>query len=573
MSDAPEDPVQLGRYELALPLSHGPLGELWAATVTDGPETGRVVAVRRVRLSGLPEEVRKRAVSAAEISKGLRHPKVAAVLDVFADADELVIVSEHVDGESLATLMRNAASQKHPILPSVAVAIARDATDALIAARAHFADSAGAPVPYGGLVPEGLVIAGFGDTMLMEPSVLGTLGDAPLRAPALSYRAPEQLGTPPTCDERSDVFAIGVLLWEMLANRGLFRSSASAQADAEADVRKLLLSGEIPALDSLPRAGAPLPAGLIVLAGRALLRDPEQRLQSLAALRSAFDELPRESIAGSEQVVAMLERLARNTLEARRSLLGQMGDGRLSASPESNRTTARPAGPETAVPVVIPVLGGAPIDAETFARQEAPTAPRRKLTPVSLAKPTGASEKPETQPRPPAPPRTTASPITAPSVEAVEPLLEAAASASAPEAESLVRARESTGTGLSLGDDEPAPKQPTTPALRRFAPVIVVAVGVAIVLLAILSRSGSSEPAAPPTGSAQTPPGPISAALPEPRLAPPPTSENVPGEPAASLDPTSVPAPSAPAASAKVRDPRETAPRPRGSGKFRPKGI
>src|SRR5512139_483822 len=131
MTTPTDAPIQVGRYELALSLAQGPLGELWAGAATDGPEQGRVVAVRRIRFGGATPALRKLSARVADISRELRHPKVAAVLDVLERDDELVVVSEHVDGESLAALMRQAIATKSAISPGVALAIARDAVDAL----------------------------------------------------------------------------------------------------------------------------------------------------------------------------------------------------------------------------------------------------------------------------------------------------------------------------------------------------------------------------------------------------------------------------------------------------------
>lgn len=537
MTNPPDAPIVVGRYELALSLGQGPLGELWAGAATDGPEQGRVVAVRRVRFGGSTPTLRKLSARVAEISRELRHPKVAAVLDVVEKDDELVIVSEHVDGESLAGLMKQAIATRSAIGPGAALAIVRDAIDALVAARDHFAKQEGVPSPFGGLVPDGLVVAAFGETMLTEPGVLATLGDAAVRGAALAYRAPEQLGAPPKADQRSDVYTLGVLLWEMLANRPLFRSQARSEADAEAELRKLVLSEPIPPLDSLPRQGAPLPPSLVVLVSRAVFRDPQQRFQSLEAFREAIDE---DLVAPAEQVVMTLERLARTTLETRRATLNQVTEGRVSFSPESTRATARPAAPDAAVPVVVPALPRAPLDA--FATQEAPTKPRRKLTPVSSPLPQGLSAK-ET------------------------PRIGSRASSRPPPAEpELKPATDSlASTGVSVTEEVSAP--PAQPSLKRFAPLIVVAVGVAAILIAVLARSGGSgstpEPAQAPSAAK-----PVQPSEPAPL---PAASETA--EAPATAEPSAEPAPSASAPRSRPRDERDERPRPKTPGGYRPKGI
>lgn len=527
MTSSPQEPTRIGRYELALALPHGPLGELWAGAATDGAEQGRIVSVRRIRFGGAQPALRKRSAKAAEVASALRHPKVAAVLDVIERDDELVVVSEHVDGEPLGALMKQAISAKSPIPPGVALAIIRDAADALMAMRDHFAKDPNAPVPFGGLVPDGLTVAAFGETMLTEPGVLAALGDASMHLDALAHRAPEQLATPPQHDERSDIYGLGVILWEMLAVRGLHRSTASSESEAEAELRKKITSVTAPTLDELPRQGAPLPASLVVLVSRALALDPAQRYSSLEAFRKALDDLPRDTVAAPEQVVMTLERLARNALEARRAVLGQMGESRMSFSPESNRATARPAAPGAPIEVVIPALGAVE-SVDTFAVQEAPTRPRRKLTPVSSPVPTGLKQD-----------------VVA--------------------AELPRRSRESTAEGVSVGDDAGAHARP---GKRRFAPLIVVGVGVVVIVVAVLMRSGVSD-----THEAAATPSPTTPApLPTPTAAPTATAAATgPSE----LDPvpsaSAAPAPSSSVPKARPRD-VPPAPPPQ-SGGFRPKGI
>ena len=535
MTSSPDEPVRIGRYELALALPQGPLGELWAGAATEGVEQGRVVGVRRIRFGGTVPTLRAHSAKAAEIARALRHPKVAAVLEVIERDDELVVVSEHVDGEPLGALMKHAVSSKSPIPSGVALAIVRDATDGLIAMRDHFAKSPGAPDPFGGLVPDGLTVAAFGETMLTEPGVLAALGDAAMRSSALPYRAPEQLAAPPKHDQRSDVYGLGVVLWEMLANRGLYRSTAKTEAEAEAELRRKIMTEPAPALDELPRQGAPLAASLVVLVSRALSRDSAQRYPTLEAFRKALDDLPRDTIAAPEQVAATLERLARNALEARRTALGQMSDGRLSISTESGRATARPAGPEAPMEVVMPAVARVPAPSiDTFSLQEAPTRPRRKLTPVSLPIPKG---------------------LPPPAAAAPEP----AAPATAP------RPRESTASGVSVSEE---PVVVARSGARRFAPLIVVGVGVIAIAVAALMRVSGSEPE---TSSTALPPAPT----PTPSAAPPPTptataTEAI--EPEAAPSASATPAPSASALRPRPRDDRP-APRPSAHGDFRPKGI
>jgi eukaryotic-like serine/threonine-protein kinase len=514
MSETDHDPERIGRYEQVLSLGRGPLGVLSVSTAIEGLEQGRLVALRRVRHPD--RAARQRAARAATVALTLRHPKVAAVLDVLERDDELVVVSEYVDGESVGGVMRQAIAARSPVPPSTAVAMIRDAVEALIAAREHFASTPDAPTPFGGLVPDGLRVAAFGETMLTEPGVLAALGDAAFQPAALPYRAPEHLAERSAPSERADVYTLGVMLWELLANRPLHRSQATTEAEACAELEKLVAAAAIPRLDSLARNGAPLPSALVDLVDGAVRPYPELRLKSLEELKKAIEALPGDMVASEEQVVVTLERLVHGALESRRAALSQVGDGRISFSPESKRTTARPPGPEAAETLKVSLPAAtAPAG---FSASEAPTARRT---------------------------------------------VRAHAAAKAAEASS---ARESTSNGV-IADLGP-PEVPLKP--RRF--VLPVAIGIAI-LAAITVVAVAFRPREDPhpTGVRPGVSGTPAATASAPALTEEPSAA-VPEEPApsASAEPSSTPAREAPTR----HEPRPSEePRKNNPKTYRPKGI
>src|SRR5262252_166059 len=168
----------VGRYELLAPLLSGALGELWQARIVSGPEEGRMVDIRRIpRFEGLEMRYVERLTNAGFAAMELRHPRIAAVLDVVVGAAEIAIVSEHVTGAILQTLVRPEPGKRVSVPIGVASRIALDllaAVDALKAPWAGLFPSADSPEDlilrscvHGGLLPDGLLIATFGETMLL----------------------------------------------------------------------------------------------------------------------------------------------------------------------------------------------------------------------------------------------------------------------------------------------------------------------------------------------------------------------------------------------------------------------
>src|SRR5262249_11918545 len=146
---------------------------------------------------------------------------------------------------------------------AVALRIATDVLAALKAATAQWPNAAGessealASAVHGGVTADCGVVASFGDSLLTEDGLKGravqlwrfgsTIG-------ALPYRSPEELGPLARADDRSDVFSVGVLLWEMLANRALFGSESrlgepgdrALDSTAAETIRGQILAGMLP---------------------------------------------------------------------------------------------------------------------------------------------------------------------------------------------------------------------------------------------------------------------------------------------------------------------------------------
>ncbi len=198
-----------GRYRLVAPLARGGMAEVWEAR---DEVLARPVAVKLLlpHLAADPEIVdrfRREARSAARLS----HPNVVAVYDTCDDGEHHAIVMELVRGESLRQLL----DREGPLEPARAVAIAASVAEALD--HAHRAGLVHRDVKPGNilLTDDGRVlVADFGiakaavheGTELTDASVL--LGTA-------RYLAPEQVRSEPV-DARADLYALGVVLYEML---------------------------------------------------------------------------------------------------------------------------------------------------------------------------------------------------------------------------------------------------------------------------------------------------------------------------------------------------------------------
>ncbi len=319
----------IGPYEVLVKVGSGALGPMHVAYASSGVEEGRLLAIRRVAF--VAKEDGARIETAARLASTLRHPRLLATLEALSRASEVALVSEYVEAVSLKSLLERASVTRVPLPTPVALAIATDIVRAL---RGGFGawkalTDVEAPPMRGGLTPETVIIPSFGECMLSDFGVSSVVASVPalgLHKDLLPYRSPESLAAKEV-DERADVYAVGVLLWEMLANRPLFgdkdRFRRSGGQSTE-DTRKQITNGTAPRLDSIARAGPPIPAMLVEVVQQLLATDPASRFPTLESLDSALGKLTAGNVASPEQVAGAAERLARSELEAQRSAIAQV---------------------------------------------------------------------------------------------------------------------------------------------------------------------------------------------------------------------------------------------------------
>jgi serine/threonine-protein kinase len=277
--------VLADRYEL------GPvLGEGGMARVHRGydrhlrrPVAVKVLAPPYDRDRGFVERFRREARSAA----GLSHPNVVSVFDSGSYHGTHFIVTEFVDGETLADRLR-----RGPMPPEEAVAVAVDVCRALQAA--HHRGLIHRDVKPGNvmLLPDGRVkVVDFGiaraagsDTLTRTGVVMGTT----------AYLAPEQASGQPV-DERADLYALGCVLYEMLTGAVPFR------ADTPVATMYRHVNEDPPPPSSIQ----PVPPGLEAVVLRCLEKDPRRRFGSAAELEQALlgargDTTPLEVASAAE---------------------------------------------------------------------------------------------------------------------------------------------------------------------------------------------------------------------------------------------------------------------------------
>jgi serine/threonine-protein kinase len=266
-------------------IASGGMATVFLGRVTGAKGFQRLVAIKRLHPHlESEEEFVSMFLDEARLAARIRHPNVVATLDV-EDDEHLYIVMEYVEGDRLLAFLRHAAKSGEKIPPPIATRVAMDTLAALHAAH-ELTDDDGSPL---GLVhrdvsPQNILISVDGSVKLVDFGIakatarLSITRDGQLKG-KIAYMAPEQTKRA-EIDRRVDVFAMGIITWEMLTAKKLFNG------ESDVEVLNQLLFEPIPRL----REVAPtVPASLDSVIARALERDPAKRFATALEFADALE--------------------------------------------------------------------------------------------------------------------------------------------------------------------------------------------------------------------------------------------------------------------------------------------
>ncbi|MBK6690048.1 MAG: serine/threonine protein kinase [Deltaproteobacteria bacterium] len=275
--------TRLGRYEILAPLARGGMAEVWVARQSGELGFEREVALKTIRPEHAKDVAFRRSfLEEARVASRLRHAHVVEVLDLGEEADVVYLAMPLVDGPSL----RQLEDQEGRLPLQLALRIMLDVLAGLHAAH-ELADAKGTPMQlvHRDVSPHNVLIGRDGIAKLADFGVAKALGrlveetdQGQLRG-KIGYFSPEQVQRQPI-DRRSDLFSVGVILWELATHRRLFLGGDLIEAlvrVAKADAPN-------------PRRFAPdVPEPVAAVIGRALCRDPAGRPGTAAELASALE--------------------------------------------------------------------------------------------------------------------------------------------------------------------------------------------------------------------------------------------------------------------------------------------
>ncbi|MBI4820651.1 MAG: protein kinase [Deltaproteobacteria bacterium] len=272
----------LGNFELQGQIAVGGMAEVWSAS----DASGRRVALKILRLAGATPSMRSMWTDEVNLATRLRHPSIVRVEGAFEDRECRVQIMELVEGQDLRRVLQAAHKAKATMPLPIALTLTRDLARALgYAHSAKGVDGRPLGIVHRDVSPHNVMLTKEGRVKLLDFGIARandrlTKTAAGVIKGKLSYMAPEQaIGAAVTV--RTDVFALGIMLWESLAMRRLFK------ADNDAVLISMICEAQVPPIQSIRPE---VPDGVAGLLRRMLALHPKERPETM---RVVEDELTR----------------------------------------------------------------------------------------------------------------------------------------------------------------------------------------------------------------------------------------------------------------------------------------
>ncbi len=334
--------VPFGKYLLLRKIASGGMGQVFLA-LERGTGFERLVVLKLI----LPhlaedEEFLKMFLEEAGLVTRLAHSNLITILDVAEINGRHCLAMEYVQGDDVRRLDKFARGQNKPLPEGLALRIAAEA-----AAGLHYAhqarDQQGRPLQlvHRDVSPQNILVGFDGGVKVIDFGVAKAAGSSSTTATGVlkgkyPYMSPEQANGQPA-DARSDLFSLGVVLWELLTNQRLFKG------DTDLMTLRLVRDCQVPPPSQL---NPKLPPGIDELVLKALAPTPDKRFPDCGAFRLAIEDflLQNRMPASNAHLSAWLRELYAERIEreADPNNLDQLAeDADLDSKSNSSRSSMR----------------------------------------------------------------------------------------------------------------------------------------------------------------------------------------------------------------------------------------
>ncbi len=336
---------RFGAYTVYECLGAGGMASVHRATIEIGAGVVREVALKRL----LPQLVGDTLfvedfIREAKLAAQLDHPNIVHIFELGEVGSTYFIAMELVRGVALITLMKHAYATKLSAPIGVVVALISELCDALdYAACGRGIYGQPLKIIHRDLTPSNLIVTDEGRLKIIDFGVAKAMSgkfmtNTGMIKGKLGYMSVEALSGGKDLDARTDVFSVGVVAWELLTGRRLFRGVNEYET-----ITKIRSGSVVP--PSVHNAEVPSELDAIVLT--ALARDRDDRWPDAASMRTALDQLRPYYREGAAQVAAWKSMLVPVARTASRDL----ADGSVRQPSQSDVTLVRPRASEREITV------------------------------------------------------------------------------------------------------------------------------------------------------------------------------------------------------------------------------
>lgn len=317
----------LGKYQILHPIGQGGMGEVFLARHL-GPENfEKLVVLKRIRRDRLGDrDSRDLFLEEARIAARLSHPNIVRIFDLERVDDEYLISMEYVNGIDLARAIQLSRELKIMWPIEICCRVLAELCAALTAAHDyHDGEGRATPIIHRDVSPSNILLSTEGAVKLTDFGIAGAAGDRSLRGKD-GYAAPEQcLESAGPTDERTDIYAVGIVLYECLTLRPVSQVPTLSPSVPRTPVpmrAAATLTGPFPGWRPrsppqicVARAGAP--PLLQDVFEFAIQADPAQRYRSARDLGRDLERIGRlVGEATNEDLAQWIRRLVGLRLEA-----------------------------------------------------------------------------------------------------------------------------------------------------------------------------------------------------------------------------------------------------------------
>lgn len=273
---------RFGKYILLEKLASGGMAEIYLAKSLGAQGVNKFLAVKRI----LPQfcenpEFKEMFREEAKVSVNLRHSNVVPIFDFGEEKNQFFLVMEYVEGRNMRQILNELKKQQIQFQIEQICYMIREAAGGLDHAHRCIDGSTGRPlnIIHRDISPQNIMVSFEGEVRIidfgiakaetqLEATKAGTLKGK------FGYMSPEQADGQ-TIDVRTDIFSLGIVLWELLANDRLFTASS------EAAILRKIRECQIP---SIRKINPNVPPELEKIVNKVLAKDPNLRYQTAAAL-------------------------------------------------------------------------------------------------------------------------------------------------------------------------------------------------------------------------------------------------------------------------------------------------